>query len=101
METNFFTNIFTQWRDYGWRHGPGMMDWGFGSGWFGFILMVIFLILVIVAIIFLIRWLVVSSRAGSHGRKPEETALEILKKKYARGEINREEFEEKKRDLTY
>lgn len=23
-------------RDYGWGHGPGMMDWGFGMGWFGF-----------------------------------------------------------------
>jgi putative membrane protein len=36
---------------------------------------------------------------GSHGQKSEETALEILKKRYARGEINKEEFEEKKRDL--
>jgi len=100
METSFFTNIFTQWRDYGWGHGPGMMGWGFGMGWFGLIMMGVFWILIIVAIIFLIRWLVVSSRAGSHGQKPEETALEILKKRYARGEINKEEFEQKKRDLA-
>jgi putative membrane protein len=63
-------------------------------------MMGVFWILIIVAIIFLIRWLVVSSRAGSHGQKPEETALEILKKRYARGEINQEEFEQKKRDLA-
>ena len=100
METNFLTNIFTQWRDYGWGHGPGMMGWGFGVGWFGFVMMAVFGAVIIVAIIFLIRWLVVSSRTGSHGQKPEETALEILKKRYARGEINREEFEEKRRDLT-
>jgi putative membrane protein len=100
METNFFGNIVTQWRDYGWGHGPGMMGWGFGMGWFGLIMMGVFWILIIVAIIFLIRWLVVSSRAGSHGQKGEETALEILKKRYAKGEINKEEFEEKKKDLT-
>jgi len=75
-----------------------MMDWGFGSGWFGFILMVIFLILVIVAIIFLIRWLVVSSRAGSHGRKPEETALEILKKNMP-GEKSTERSSKKRRGI--
>ena len=31
---------------------------------------------------------------------PADSALEILKKRYARGEINREEFEEKKKDLV-
>ena len=77
-----------------------MMDWGHGMGWFGFVMMGVFWILIIVAIIFAIRWLVVSSRGGSHSQKSEETALEILKKRYARGEINKEEFEEKKRDLT-
>ncbi len=100
METNPFDSIFTQSRDYGWGHGPGMMDWGFGMGWFGSIIMVIFWIAIIVALIFLIRWLVVSSRVRSYGQEPDETALEILKKRYVRGEINKEEFEEKKRDLA-
>jgi putative membrane protein len=35
-----------------------------------------------------------------HDKKEEESALEILDKKYARGEIEREEYEEKKRVLT-
>jgi len=77
------------WRDYG--MGPGMM-WGWGMGW---ILMIIFWGLVVVGLIFLIRWLVGMSKTA----KPEESALDILKKRYARGEIDREEFEQKKKDL--
>jgi putative membrane protein len=91
--------MLTQWRDYGWGHGPGMMGRGFGMGWLGLIMMAVFWVVVIVAIIFLIRWLSVSSSSKWHTLKPEESALEILKKRYARGEINKEEFEEKKKDL--
>jgi len=78
------------WRDYG--MGPGMM-WGWwGVGW---IFMIIFWGLLIVGLIFLIRHLIGAAKAS----KGEESALEILKKRYARGEINKEEFEQKKRDL--
>lgn len=77
-----------------------MMDWGFGMGWFGLIMMGAFWIVVIVAIIFLIRWLTISTRVGGHSQKTEETVLEILKKRYARGEINKEEFDLKKRELA-
>ena len=91
--------VFAQWRGpSGWDMGPGIMGWGI-LAWFGPILMIIFWIAIILAIIFLIRWLVVSAR-GSHSCKSEDSALEILKKRYARGEISKEEFEEKKKDLT-
>jgi len=43
----------------------------------------------------LIRWLVVSSKPS----RPEDSTLEILKRRYAMGEISKEEYEEKKRDL--
>ena len=89
-----------QWRGYEWGHGPGMMGWGYGMGWFGPIIMIAFWIAVIVGIVFLIRWLVLAIRPGSHGTAAGESALEILKKRYARGEINKEEFEEKRKDLT-
>ena len=61
--------------------------------------MVIFWIAVIIGIIFLIRWLVQSAGSGGHGVRSEESALEILKRRYARGEIDKKEFEQKKKDL--
>ncbi len=57
----------------------------------------IFCIAVIVGIIFLVKWIVMQSRPG--GQQREESSLEILKKRYARGEIDKEEFEQKKKDL--
>ena len=76
--------------------GPGMMS-SFGWGWFMPMLMILFGILVIWAIIALLRG-TISPRADSSGRI--ESALEVLKKRYARGEIDKEEYEEKKRDLA-
>ena len=91
--------LATQWRGYEWGHGPGMMGGGYGMGWFGGIIMIAFWIAVIVGIILLIRWLIISTRTTSYGTGSGESALEILKKRYARGEIDKQEFEEKKRDL--
>jgi putative membrane protein len=88
-----------QWRDYGgWHGGPGMMD-GWGMGWFGGIFMIIFWILIIVGLVFVIRWLIQSSKGESGRVSSSSRALEILKERYARGEIERKEFEEKKQDL--
>jgi putative membrane protein len=62
--------------------------------------MAAFWIAVIVGIVFLIRWLALSTQSGRHGTTSGDSALEILKKRYARGEINKEEFEVRKRDLA-
>ncbi len=74
----------------------GMMD---GNGIMGggyWILGLIFWILVIIGLVLLIKYL----WEGSGAKRGEESALEILKKKYAMGEISKEEFEEKKKDLS-
>lgn len=80
----------------GWCPGCGpMMGWGH-MGWWGFFVMILFWIVIIAGIIVLVRWLTFRAPGG----RREETALDVLKKRYARGEISKEEFEEKKRDLA-
>ena len=91
--------IVAQGRGYDWGMGPGMMGGGYGIGWFGPLIMIAFWIVVIVGIVFLIRWVVISTRSTGQKTYHEDSALEILKKRYARGDIDKEEFEEKKRDL--
>ncbi len=91
---------YAQWRGYGeggW-FGPGMMGWGMWG--FGWVFMLLFWGLVIVGLIFLIRWLAGLSRSRPSSEKPHDSALDILKQRYARGEIDKEEFDQKKRDLT-
>ena len=94
------TKAFAQWRGYGdWHMGPGMMG-GWGIGWLGGIFMFLFWALVIVGLIFLIKWLIQGTKGGSaSARSDSSSALEILKERYARGEIDKQEFEEKKKDL--
>ncbi len=87
---------WTDSRDWG-MHGPGMMGWGgWGMGW---VFMIIFGVLIVVALIFLIRYLAGLSRSRASTDKPNDSALEILRQRYAKGEIKKDEFEEKKRDL--
>ena len=79
--------------------GFGMMG-GWGMGWLGMILMAAFWILVIVGLVFLIRWLIQTTGTGREARQGGSRALEILRERYARGEIDKNEFETKKKDLA-
>jgi putative membrane protein len=61
---------------------------------------IVLLIAVIVVVFFLVQWTVKSSaKQGGHQSDAGDSALEILRKRYANGEINKEEFEEKKKDI--
>jgi putative membrane protein len=82
--------VAAQERVYEWGWGMHPM-WGAGM----MLMMLVFWGVVIVGIVLGIRWLV------SQGRPPSsDTALEILRQRYARGEIDKQEFEGKKRDLS-
>jgi putative membrane protein len=102
LATIFFssTDALAGWRDnQGWYMGPGMMG-GWGIGWFGGIFMIIFWVLVLVGLIFLIKWLIQSTNRVKSDAGRGNSALEILKERYARGEIDTAEFEERKKVLT-
>ena len=92
----------TGWGLYG--YGPGMMDGNFGFGMmngFGGIFMLLFWGVIIGLGVWLISSLV--SRTNSQppsSLPPTESALDILKKRYARGEITKEQFDEIRRDLN-
>ena len=73
-----------------------MMDgYGYGMSSGMWILGLIFWILILVGLILLIKYL----WEGAGTKRMGESALEVLKKRYARGEISKEEFEDKKKDL--
>ncbi len=74
-----------------------MMHWNYDMmGWGGGIGMIFFWIIIIVLVVFLIKWLTSQSKRGL---EKKESPMDILKRRYARGEIDKEEFEEKKNDL--
>ena len=83
----------------GWGMGPGMMG-NWGMGWFGMIFMMTFWVLVIVGIVYLIKWLIQSTSRGQASGASDNRPLEILKERYARGEIDSAEFEAKRKDLS-
>jgi putative membrane protein len=95
-----FSAVFAQQGRYdGWGMGPGMMG-GWGVGWFGGIFMIVFWILILVGLVFVIRWLIQATGkkgdSGQHGSR----ALDILKERYARGEIDEAQFKAMKQDLS-
>jgi len=83
----------------GWGMGSGMMG-NWGMGWFGMIFMMTFWVLVIVGLVFLIKWLIQSTGSGKTNGTSGSKAIEILKERFARGEIDKAEFESRKKDLS-
>ena len=80
--------------EWGWGMHPMWGVWGaWGLGMM--LMMLLFWAVVVVGAVLGIRWL------AQRGAEPRpDSALEILRQRYARGEIGKEEFDAKKRDLT-
>ncbi|MFO7890437.1 MAG: SHOCT domain-containing protein [bacterium] len=61
--------------------------------------MIIIWIFIVVGVIWLIRYLTEQKNMKNNEMEKETSALDILKIQYAKGEINREEFKKRKKDL--
>ena len=79
-----------------------MWPYGYGAGWGwmigGWIMMIVIWGLVIVAIVALVR--AASDRSVGAQPKGSEAPIEILRRRYAAGELTKEQFEEMKRDVA-
>lgn len=82
---------------WGW---PNMMSGYYGGmGWIVIILGFIFFIAIIVGIILLIVWLAKRATHSVSEPKTNTKALDVLKERYAKGELTKEQYEDIKKDL--
>lgn len=102
MNTSFSSTLFSlenfDWRllaaqapyDWSWPMHP-MWGWGFGM----MLMMALFWGALLLAAIVALRWLL-----GDSKKPTADSALTILRERFARGEIEKDEFESKKRQLS-
>jgi putative membrane protein len=96
LALSYFSSGYT----YGYPYGWGMM-----GGFMGFPLLFIFPIMLIVLVVIGYRWGGCCGgyygHYGYYGSHEErETAMEILRRRYANGEITKEQFEQMKKDIV-
>lgn len=84
--------MYGLYNDYG-GWGVGNMMGSLGGG----IMMILFWAVVILFFVWVVREV---SGGNDRGKTHSKSALDILKERYAKGEIDKKEFEEKKKDLT-
>ena len=79
----------------------GMTGYGIGGGVFTVLFHLLFWALLIAGVYFLIRWVTTNAtQAGNAKGETSNQPLEIIKHRYAKGQITREEYEQLKQDLA-
>lgn len=78
----------------------GHENWGWGHMIYGPLMMIVFWGGLIVVAVLAVRWLGGGASHKQNDSSNRSTALEILKERFARGEIDQEEFEKRKRLLS-
>ena len=85
-----------------WGYGPdyGMMG-GWGGGWMGPLFMMIIWVIILALAAAAVIWVVRSTASGgmNQPRPDRPRGLEVLEERYARGEVNRDEYLQKKGDI--
>ena len=75
----------------------GHMWGGGGHGWFfGPLMMVFWLVVMVGAVVLILRWLCASGHIDPRRKAPGSDALDILRERFAKGEIEKAEFEERR-----
>ncbi len=80
-------------------YGPHMWNGGWQGWFFGPIMMIVFLVVIVAVAVLLVRRLGWSSHDNAPRQVPGRTPLDILKERFAKGEIDKQEFEERRRIL--
>ena len=75
---------------------PHIGDWGWGGTIFGLIMSIVFFAVAVAAVVPLVRWLGGPGHGGALHGPPGNTPQDILKERFAKGEIDKEEFEEQR-----
>lgn len=81
---------------YGWR----MMQPGGSFGAFGWVLGLIFFMLLMAGLVALVKWYSKDDNDENSGKGVLNKPLEILKERYAKGEISSREFEKIKKEIV-
>ena len=83
---------------YAYTHPHMMGDWGWGGMIFGPIMGLLSIAVIVVVIVMVVRWL--GGEGGARAAPRGRAAIQILEERFARGEIDKDEFEERKRLLS-
>jgi len=75
-----------------------MNGWGMGFMGFGFIFWLVILALIFAGVVWFLRSQ--SAPGSQRSRDPRSSGLDVLEERYARGEIDRDEYLQKKRDMS-
>ena len=80
-----------------------MMDTFFGGfgvmALFAIVLNLAFVVFVVVVVVLGVRWLIRNTNEGQRAGPPDDAAMATLRERFARGEIDPDEFEQRRRAL--
>jgi putative membrane protein len=80
-------------------YGHHMWYGGWHTWFFGPLMMLVFIAVIVVVVVLIVRWLGGPAHGPAPHHRAGDAALDILRERYARGEIDKAEFEEKRASL--